>query len=385
MQSLPNEIIEQIVSYISKITDKRQFTQTCKICNTITKPIIHNQESTIEIKHFKYSKEYCPEKFTLELCNDSYFDKIEKYLPVKNNGVIVKALTIYGQIELLKKAIKYYGYSLFTEIKDADFIEDEEYQYDDPYHDNSCDHAIISGNIKMLKFVRLYGCKWNYRTFYFAVRCDNIEIVKFLDEHGCEIDLYITCYGAAHNGNIIMLEWLIEKGCTFDDETTYDAACKGHFEIVKLLKEKYNCELSDCIPVFAIKFGRLDILQWSIENGCVFDESHGYYEAAITNNFDIIKWMQEMGYVLDSDTCTGAIIGGHLELLKYLKDYGCEYDSSDLACNLASSYGHLHILKWTRENGYQWSKETLRTADTRNQPEIAKYLRENGCPEYDIN
>jgi hypothetical protein len=54
MLYLPLELITIIVTYMSKITDKRQFTQTCKSYNTITKPIIQNQESTLIIKYFEY-------------------------------------------------------------------------------------------------------------------------------------------------------------------------------------------------------------------------------------------------------------------------------------------------------------------------------------------
>ncbi len=71
MQTLPIEIIEQIVSYIPKITDKRQFTRICKLCNIIAYPIIQNQESKIKIRGFIYTTEKCVEKFTLELCNDA--------------------------------------------------------------------------------------------------------------------------------------------------------------------------------------------------------------------------------------------------------------------------------------------------------------------------
>src|SRR4051812_48235518 len=106
MQSLPPELINIIANYTQKITDKRQFSKTCKLYNNITKPLIQLQESTIKFKHFEYPTKYCMEKFTLELCNDGYFDKIPDSYLIPYNLFIVKALTIYGQLELLKKAIE---------------------------------------------------------------------------------------------------------------------------------------------------------------------------------------------------------------------------------------------------------------------------------------
>ncbi len=370
MQTLPNELIEHIVIYIPKITDKRQFTQTCQKCNIIISSIIKKQELTIKIEHFEYTKDYCMEKFTLELCNDSYFDRITDYFLSPENNVIIKALTIYGQIELLKRAIKDNYCELFTELRDKDDY--------DSLNDDSCSHAIISGNIDMLKFVRLHGCKWDHETFEFAVECNDIDIVKFLEEYNCEMGDYSTSW-ATFNGNIIMLEWLIDNGCEFDEETCSSAVTNGHFEILKILREKHNCYWNFMTTLTAAECGYLEILQWSINNGCDLHVSNAYFQAARNNHIHIIKWMHEFGYTWDSDACRGAAQGGHLELLMYLKEHGCEWDSNTI--KWASHSGHIQIVKWARENGCDWNNEALQQAIANNQLEMVKWLRDNGCPE----
>ncbi len=168
MNTLPLELINIIVTYIPKITDKRQFTQTCKTYNNITKPIIKNQETILKVDHskirrqdvilkinrFEYPQICCMEKFTIELCNDSYFNKIPNYYLTPKNNIIVKALTIYGQIELLKRAINN-GCELFKDLRD-----EGDYEYNN-LDNNSCAHAVFSGEINVLKFVRSHGCQWN--------------------------------------------------------------------------------------------------------------------------------------------------------------------------------------------------------------------------------
>ncbi len=110
MLSLPPELINTIGTNILKITDKRQFTQTCKICNNLIKPIILYQETTLKLKfpkiqnkdltfkkhHFEYSTNYCMEKFTLELCYDEYFCKIPKHYLTPKNGISVKEYLVYA-------------------------------------------------------------------------------------------------------------------------------------------------------------------------------------------------------------------------------------------------------------------------------------------------
>ena len=49
------------------------------------------------------------------------------------------------------------------------------------------------------------------------------------------------------------------------------------------------------------------------------------------------------------DTCSDAAENGHLHVLKWARENGCEWDSS--TCANAALNGHLHVLKWARENG----------------------------------
>ncbi len=281
MQTLPIEIIGHIVLYISKITDKRQFTQTCKICNTITYPIIKNQKSKIRIKQFKKPIRSDIERFTLELCYDSYFNMIpNSYLNPKNN-IIVKALTIYGQVELLKQAMDN-GCKLFTEITEK--------------NNNSCIHAIISGNINMLKFVRLHGCQCDAETLNIAAHHNEFDMVKFLYEEGCVIS---NCAGeyASCNGNIIILKWLIENGMGLNVTFCRYAARFGHLELLKILRNDHNCSWDYLTTNGAAIGGHLDVLQWSIDNGCEFDYFSAYISAKLHHRHNVAEWIDNNGYL----------------------------------------------------------------------------------------
>ena len=171
MEHVPLDIIIIIFSHIEKITDKRQFTRTCITYNNSTKKLIEIAESEIKIKtkikenskYLKYTKKYSVEKFTLELCNDSYFNLIPmSYLNPKNNIIII-ASAIYGQEKLFKLAMK--------NGCDIDITKKKR---------NVCDFAAIGGNLNILKIARLNGCEWREKTFELAAQSNNFHIMSEL-------------------------------------------------------------------------------------------------------------------------------------------------------------------------------------------------------------
>ncbi len=348
MDTLPPELINIIATFILKITDKRQFTQTCKSHNKIVKLMIQNQESTLKLKHFKYQNYDFMGKFTLELCNDSYFNKIPNCYLGPKNDIIVRALTIYGQIELLTQAINN-GCELFKEI------DDHFYYSDDRYNDNSCSHAIISGNIDMLIFVRSHECKWNKETFELAAKCNHLHMLKSLKNLGCEISEYASIR-AAENGNIEMMEWIIENNCGIHGKSSQAASCFGHLDMLKLLR-KNNCYWDNYTCSVAARNGHLECLQWLIENGCELDVSYAYSRAACCNQLHIIKWMRSKGYMWDSKICVAATSSNHFELLKWLVKEGCEL------------------------NKHVYNVALCKVVENNN-PEILQWLIDNNCPRY---
>jgi hypothetical protein len=376
MLYLPLEIITIIVVYIPKITDKRQFTQTCKSYNTITKSIIQKQESTLIIKYFEFPNNYCVEKFTLELCNDLYFDKIPNYYLGPQNKIIVRVLTIYGQIELLKLAMEY-GSDLFREI------DEDMYDPIDENNINSCSHAVIGGNIDMFVLVRSHGCKWNKDTLVLAAKVNQFRMLKFLNNNGCEMDDYISVY-VAENGNTEIMEWLLESNCIIDNDTFSAAANYGHLNMLKLLK-KHNCYWDYVTSLSAAISGHLECLQWLVENGCPLDVSSTYSEAARFNRVHIIKWMHDKGYIWDSKTCIGAIQGRNFELLKWLVKEGCELDSSvyfavkdNLVSNWSLDSSYFNSVE--EEKDYNLNLSISISIDNNKISELMQWLKDNGCP-----
>jgi hypothetical protein len=51
-----------------------------------------------------------------------------------------------------------------------------------------------------------------------------------------------------------------------------------------------------------------------------------------------------------------------------------------LECHNIASYGHLEVLKWVRENGCEWDMYVCYIAYKNRHLEILQWARKNGCP-----
>ena len=77
---------------------------------------------------------------------------------------------------------------------------------------------------------------------------------------------------------------------------------------------------------------------------------HFTREAAKNGHLEVLRWLVENGCLWDSFACEFAALNGHLEVLKWAKEAGGPWQNPDV-CSGAARKGHLEVLKWARENG----------------------------------
>ena len=68
--------------------------------------------------------------------------------------------------------------------------------------------------------------------------------------------------------------------------------------------------------------------------------------AALGGHIDVLKYLKSEGMPFDEETCASAIEVGDLEILKYLKSEGVTFDEDH--CYFAAEAGDLDVLKWLR-------------------------------------
>jgi hypothetical protein len=78
--------------------------------------------------------------------------------------------------------------------------------------------------------------------------------------------------------------------------------------------------------------------------------------AACGGNREVLEWLHNTGCPWDTDTCLLAAKGGHLKVLQWVRERGCPWDTS--TCAYAARSGHLAVLQWAREHHCPWNSFT---------------------------
>ena len=141
------------------------------------------------------------------------------------------------------------------------------------------------------------------------------------------------------------------------------------------LNTGYMMDSDTCL--YAAEGGHLEVLKWARTNGCEWDEEETCSSAARGGYFKLLKWARTQGCDWDKQTCNAAARGGHLKMLKWVKARGCEWDVG--TCSCAARGGHLNVLKWARANGCEWDMGTCVAARTGGHQKVLRWALANGC------
>ena len=157
------------------------------------------------------------------------------------------------------------------------------------------------------------------------------------------------------------------------------AAFWGHLNLLKQWEEQDGAhKFNEQTCAYAAYGGHLEVLKYLRENGCPWDL--GTIDAASQGgHFDIVKYAHENGCPWSENTCMNAAKKGHFEMLKYAHENGCPWHEG--TCAQAAEKGHLQMLRYARENTPQcpWDQFVTLLAAIYGHKEVLKYARENGC------
>jgi len=165
-----------------------------------------------------------------------------------------------------------------------------------------------------------------------------------------------------------------------------EIAKHGNLEILKYMCDNMISSIEysfDDILEAAIMGGDLEIVKWlyTCANQSYIRRHPSIYTviAADRGHLEVLKYLHENGCFWDSDACIYAAKGGHLKVLQYLHDNGCRWNI-DACAYAASKGGHVDVLKYLHENGCSWYYNTYSYAIEGGHLEVLKYLLDEGCP-----
>jgi len=78
--------------------------------------------------------------------------------------------------------------------------------------------------------------------------------------------------------------------------------------------------------------------------------------AAVGGHLDLLRWAHSMECPWDESTCAAAALGGRVDVIEFARSKGCPWNS--WSCCQAAMGGHLDVLQFLRRNGCPWCEET---------------------------
>ena len=199
-------------------------------------------------------------------------------------------------------------------------------------------------------------------------------------------------YDAAEMGRLDVLKWLWERepNCRkFVLRTVYIAGQHGQKEILDwfytLPREDFPSEVNDLASNpfrvamrGAARGGHLELVKHLREKGCEWDE-RTCATAASEGHVHVLEYLRTNDCPWDSDACASAAGGDHLDTLKWLREHGCPWDEKVTA--VAAQNGYFEMLKWLHEHGCPgWDAESFAAAVTYGSLKVLTWMHENGCP-----
>ena len=266
----------------------------------------------------------------------------------------------------------------------------------------------------------------------FALRCTcralrdafTRPLVKLFDERvpgrilGRRFELHKT-KTALHDvvQDVRLLAWACESGCCWHEKLATAAAAAGREESINYLYEFWEYRLSmELFPV-AATHGHLATLEWMHQNitahhNCVwspdtcdaaaanghlyclrfaFDRhfpfsTHGLNRAAQNGHYLCVEFMLTQNLAdwrwdrSRCHTCDFAAAGGHIRVLKLLREYALPWCSD--TTTMCAKHGHLECLEWLQEQtcplDYEWC---FREAAIHGHVHIVRWLMARWEPE----
>lgn len=158
----------------------------------------------------------------------------------------------------------------------------------------------------------------------------------------------LTSWAAARNKLDVFQTLLLNGDYIGNEKTVCMAACYGHVEIMKFIRDHTNCLWDEYTYNFAVNpNSNIKTLEYMKENKCPWD-SYTYINAIKNDKFDFFKWLHVNGCPWNYNTCIIAANLGKLKFLKYARENGCFWNGDVLI--YAQQGGHWDCVEYCEEN-----------------------------------
>jgi len=264
-----------------------------------------------------------------------------------------------------------------------------------------CNIAAQYGSGDILELARQHGLPWDEGTLVVAARYGHVPAVDYLYSQGCpyiprvatqaavygqlavlkwahehNLQAHGLCEAAASNGHLHILKWSRQYHHEWGVLTSRGAAHQGHFEVLQWL-EANGCPIHDKVCETVAKHGNIAIIQYFLYKGYEWTPN-AFCETALHGQLELAKWVEinVASFRGNPHVCALAAENSHLNMLKWLRDQQCPWDSD--TTRMAAYNGNLDLLDWALSSECPWTETCFAYATRKGDLKVLKGLRTRG-------
>jgi hypothetical protein len=134
------------------------------------------------------------------------------------------------------------------------------------------DIAASNGHLDLIKLMRSLGVEWNDDATLAAAGSDSTDMLVWLVENGCPIDLDDVVMVVVDRCNVNMLKWILDKFPKYDIANQSCWVCNS-----------------------AASKGSLEMFKFALSKGCLFDKET-FRQAAKSNTHEVLEFILTTKY-----------------------------------------------------------------------------------------
>jgi hypothetical protein len=259
-------------------------------------------------------------------------------------------------------------------------------------HSSDYENAAKEYSLETVKWLageggsREKGDRWKCKIAAAAAKRGQMDILRWAKRNPLHRNYNLPLLEAATTGGLEVLKWLISEDSSFEgfgedpDNVRFCLEVATHRNSIRILKwlhETFGIIHSPRLCRDAAYHGNLEMLKYLRDCGEEWNEET-CIALAENGHFEGLKWVREQGCPWDEYTLFHAAYGANFEVLKWAWEQGGYWDES--TCSQVAKSGNLDMLKWVREHECPWDFRTCSSAADCGNLEMLRWAWEEGCP-----
>lgn len=230
---------------------------------------------------------------------------------------------------------------------------------------------------------RLFFSNYSSRVTQISEDTSSDNMVEYF-ENGMPMSEHLPSK-AAELGRLDLFKLAVGRGCAISHRAVEVAARRGHVAILEYIWYR-GSSCTQCACTGASVGGKLDVLRWLFPGNrwCHNQVDIGRMlvrNAVVRGHLPIVAWAHKKGQSLDNALIGTAVTYGHFEIVKYLHHNQAIRGELPLSAILhAALRGDSETLMWLRGKGYPWSEGVCTLLARKGNVDALRYARANGCP-----